>query len=220
MNRWGIAPHFQADDDGGNNGGGGEPPEPAPQQAETKREKTFTQEQVDAIVAQRLARVERKAEPPRKEESSKPEPGPSAESSELARLQAQLAEVIANQKAQEARAQAKEAENALLQALSGIDLSADDMAMVKTIYETKGDINLAKVTAKRLADTSSPPNVEKGFNEPNNGVNPKIGELPPNVADLTKDDVARLQREGRLREIVEKAHAVGAGAVFRPKSFK
>lgn len=187
-------------------------------------EKTFTQSELDQILARERARYQRKvdkalaASQPKKQEraeqESKHDPDP-----EISSVRQEIAELRKVLEHSQAQAEQLRVERDISKATSGLELTPDDMEILRAEYQRTGKIEHVQTLAKRMADTVVPDAAAKGFNEPGNGVNARVGDLPPNIADLTKDDIARLQSEGRLREVVERAHNVGGGAVFRPKQF-
>lgn len=209
--------------DDAENEGGNDPTENQP--GTDSEERVFTQADIDRIVAKERKTAERKAERKyasmlEEKQNQERSEAPSQEHDPTSEKLDTVVELLTRQaKAAEERAAKAERDAQLQSVMSGIELSEQDREDVEALLKASGDTARARTLARRLADTASPPNSDKGFNEPGNGVNSQIRELPANVYDLTKDDISRLQAEGRLREVVEKAHRVGSGAVFSAKSF-
>jgi hypothetical protein len=179
-------------------------------EGQESRERTFTQAELDAIVAKRVAKAEKAAERRLREPESKPtqtkEPPSAPGSDDLA-----------------AKLAALEAKAAMAEAMAELDWkpSKEDAELLRDAFKSGGESAMQKLAGRLKPQVATKPNEPSGtYKSPGapSGAPPEV--LDNDATKWSRDYVDRLQSDGKLLAELERYRGTlpgGGGGLFRKR---
>lgn len=173
-------------------GSGAPPPAPTPT---PPAERVFTQEEVNAIVGQRLAEERRKKAPTPEVKQGDAPKGADPEPDQLSKLFEQVG-------ALSAQLQKSEADRAFAEKVGGIQLSKEQRDLLRGLPSEQVD---AAIKAFGLGAPAKAPTAEAPtYRSPGAVVGAPDEVMQADATKWTSDYISQLQSEGRLLDEVEK----------------
>lgn len=178
-------------------------------ESQESRERTFTQAELDAIVAKRVAKAEKAAERRLREPESKTtqskEPPPAPGSDDLASKLAAL-----------------EAKAAMAEAMAELDWkpSKEDAELLRDAFKSGGEAAMQKLAGRLKPSDAKPDEPASKYKDPGAPSGAPREVLDNDASKWSRDYVERLQSDGKLLAELERYRGTlpgGGGGLFRKR---